>query len=1079
MQIKHKHSNPNQRNYGQNTMKQLAQMLLVMGSTSLLLSACGGGGSSSNGGTNATGATLQATLPATASIFATSSCLSGKISTNATNLYYADATLSIVNSCTTPQPLSGQSVSFTSQDKNKVAVAAGTLTNWWVNGAAYSLTFVNGGGNTQTATFTTSDNSNPVINAGQTIDFKGGFNLDNTTYDTDTANKYLSINGQTPVVQTGKLSVAIDTTKAGCTNGVDCSNINVFVKDARHNILATIKVPTANTGAIYTQVVESLPVSTYTLQESSTIIGDTITYTPSATPTVTANTTTSTTITYTQPVAAKTGQATISLTLPTDISSYNGSLSVNVLDTKNSNAVVAAFSLKNGTSQTTQALPISDATHAYAVQVQGVADPLKSLAYAQSALQTITISTSQTTIVKPTLVKTSSVLNQLTIIESGISTGDSTTVTFQDASNKYAYFSYPGVGNGNKTYAFESGLNIAYTINAGGSNYQTNPITGTVVMNTSQNLNAFFTQKATPTPGGATVAGWPTYLAMGAIGGPNIDPTNVYSGDDGFGGKPIDAVFKYAGVNGNGDPGVIDPPMNAIRMTKDLTLVSSINKVPSRVVIVEYTGEMSGGKNLSDFTNIDTPDENKQGATYIMARHFASLAADAIALADKPVVYNGKNYYGSLIMNPDLLGAMQQNKYAESVNVQLPAGAVDTAVDQALCLLTNVRTYTNNDTNSITDWSGKTPRKDSYGKTYTGTPYSILNQMLNDTFPAWIVSSSGDQYWGVGIDNKIQGTENYSAVGTWLNACIVNPTYDKTKYARPNFSAGFDGWVQANNWLIRTFAKQGTVTFGWQDNMWAVKSGFWVHKDLTTDQINSTYSTPVANWLSVNAPSTIKNVGSSYAPDFFVFDRYEMDDSAAPGQATLYSARSWDNFLTGVGLVSKQFNNIPVMLWQIPGSHLPYVGELNPTYYNNNSESGYVYSTAPVYFFGDSNLKPGISNLFMGVRTGESATANTLVGNYGMTTLNSTSITDGYYCPTGACNNYQQYLKYYNGKTNNYDWSKDNGKLALAAQNNVFAILWGGGNTTNVIKNFSNPDDHGWLANKVINYYKNPQTLTK
>jgi hypothetical protein len=70
-------------------------------------------------------------------------------------------------------------------------------------------------------------------------------------------------------------------------------------------------------------------------------------------------------------------------------------------------------------------------------------------------------------------------------------------------------------------------------------------------------------------------------------------------------------------------------------------------------------------------------------------------------------------------------------------------------------------------------------------------------------------------------------------------------------------------------------------------------------------------------------------------------------------------------------------------------------------------------------------------------------------------------------------------LKFYGGKTNNYDWSRDNGKLALAASNGVFAILWGGGNTTNVIKNFSNPDDHGWLANKIKTYYQNPQKLKK
>ena len=90
-----------------------------------------------------------------------------------------------------------------------------------------------------------------------------------------------------------------------------------------------------------------------------------------------------------------------------------------------------------------------------------------------------------------------------------------------------------------------------------------------------------------------SVPGWPDYLAMGAIGGPNTQP-NV--GDDNFNDRPVDAVFKYAGNNGNGDPGVIDPPMNVIRMTNDLDAVSKNNQHPMRVIMVEYTGQMSGGE---------------------------------------------------------------------------------------------------------------------------------------------------------------------------------------------------------------------------------------------------------------------------------------------------------------------------------------------------------------------------------------------------------------------------------------------------------------------------------------------------
>lgn len=57
---------------------------------------------------------------------------------------------------------------------------------------------------------------------------------------------------------------------------------------------------------------------------------------------------------------------------------------------------------------------------------------------------------------------------------------------------------------------------------------------------------------------------------------------------------------------------------------------------------------------------------------------------------------------------------------------------------------------------------------------------------------------------------------------------------------------------------------------------------------------------------------------------------------------------------------------------------------------------------------------------------------------------------------------------------NTYVWQTNN--LQQAASSNVFAILWGGGNTTSV-GSFPS-DDGGWLANKINNYYKNPVNLS-
>jgi hypothetical protein len=556
-----------------------------------------------------------------------------------------------------------------------------------------------------------------------------------------------------------------------------------------------------------------------------------------------------------------------------------------------------------------------------------------------------------------------------------------------------------------------------------------------------------------------TVPGWPLYVAMGAVGGPNITPPTINStgGDDDFGGRPVDAVFKYAGSNGNGDPGMIDPPTNALRMTGDLDILSGLNSHPMRVTIVEYTAQMSGGFATADFSNSSVADP-ASGGTYLMARHLISLASDSIALNDEPVTYNSTNYYGSLVLNPDLMGAIQQGSFISNVNGALPAKAVDTAVDEALCFLTTKRTYLNT---SNPNGLSSAPY---LNKTYTGTAVSILEQLLADTYPVWSINSPADPFWNTSTDNKM-GNGNYSQVGVWFNNCIAKPKYDRALYPRPVFKAGFEGWVQANNWLIRTFSPIGKVTFGWQDNMWAISSGYWLHADLTPAAIATIYSKPLETWLAKNAPSTIKSgaLGASYVPDYFTFDRYETDDSAGAGEATLYNARSWNNYLTAVGQVSTKFASIPVMLWQIPGSHIPYVGEAHPELYNN-TPGQYVFSSAPVYFFGDNKLQANLGNIILG----SGGTTNSDVGSYPMS-CGSTA----YNCTTGS--DYQQYLLAYQGQPNNFNWGVNNKKLKLAADHShVFAILWGGGNTTSVIKNFSNPDDHGWLASKIITYYKKP-----
>ena len=50
-------------------------------------------------------------------------------------------------------------------------------------------------------------------------------------------------------------------------------------------------------------------------------------------------------------------------------------------------------------------------------------------------------------------------------------------------------------------------------------------------------------------------------------------------------------------------------------------------------------------------------------------------------------------------------------------------------------------------------------------------------------------------------------------------------------------------------------------------------------------------------------------------------------------------------------------------------------------------------------------------------------------------------------------------------------------ELKTAVDDNVVAILWGGGSTTAVAPIGTNGDDGGWLAKQIENYYQHPQAL--
>ncbi|WP_150468326.1 hypothetical protein [Francisella sp. SYW-9] len=483
------------------------------------------------------------------------------------------------------------------------------------------------------------------------------------------------------------------------------------------------------------------------------------------------------------------------------------------------------------------------------------------------------------------------------------------------------------------------------------------------------------------------VKGWPNYIAMGAV--TNANPTSISQLEN----RNVDAIFKYAGDGGNGDPGKIVFPVytqNTIKLANEL---SKANNHEVRPVMVVYTGQMSGGTAYTDFDSVD-----------VLAKHFINLMLVAQVLEGK----NGldTDTTGSIIMNPDLLGNIQQNRLYNPTTKEIGDMKeiyVNESLREAYWFIHTPHNWTFHLQNG------------SVLTIHNETPYQVVRDAYNGKFKSKGIYSP----WDIK-----QAFEDES------ESILQNAPTNLQNANLPKFENNFNGWVQATNWTIKKMAPD--VTFGWQENVWNVNSANWVHKYSNYEQIKSEITDPTLNlWDDIGVYS------GEYKPDFLVFDKYEMDAlPAAAGIGYLWNQRDWKNYLMYVQQMSQGLDGVPVMLWQMPGGHLQIT---------DSKYSGYSHgSTAPDFFFGDDRLKPNLSNV-------EEYIQNIV--------LPSSAYQCGDSC--GAV----QYLNKYNA-----NWHTNH--LSLAAHSNVFAILWGGGQTTSVGTFPLAGGGSDWLASKVNNYEK-------
>lgn len=423
-----------------------------------------------------------------------------------------------------------------------------------------------------------------------------------------------------------------------------------------------------------------------------------------------------------------------------------------------------------------------------------------------------------------------------------------------------------------------------------------------------------------------SVKGYPNYLSHGTVTSASA------SIDSNFEDTKIDVIFKYSGNDGAGDRGKIAPTyatQNTIEQSRRLEAEMNRNVMP---LMIHYTANASGGGSKEAIKDLEGDN---------LYFHYRSL------IEEINVMLNFKDdehpYPASLIVSPDLLGAIQQD---------------------------------------------------------------VIN----------------------GHDEGIL-TKHFD-VNAKIKLAFEDANIDVSNL--PTFENNFKGYLQSINYTI-TYVGACSIPFGYQQNVWSAGSALWVFNDANEASDPQTIGNKVAAFM--NDLGVYKG---DWKPDFVAFDRYERDCFGPDGRLFYaWTPQHWNKYLDYCKVIAAGIGNPPVMLWQIPGGHVPTDSEtlvnFDPTRFS---------SVAPQYLLGDSSLNAGAANA--------------------VDVVKNISLNGGSHY--GSSSTVSELLM-----KDTHDWTTN--QLKRLAEMNVFNICWGGGSTLGTVPIGTNGDDDGWLANKLDEYY--------
>lgn len=287
------------------------------------------------------------------------------------------------------------------------------------------------------------------------------------------------------------------------------------------------------------------------------------------------------------------------------------------------------------------------------------------------------------------------------------------------------------------------------------------------------------------------VKGWPDYLAHGGVTVNAPETVSLYRD------VPFSALFKYDGFDGGGDPipaaevdrngdGFLD--YDSLPVHKTVALVREIEKEAGRPimpVMVVYTANASGGSALADLQNSQR-----------LRNHFGNFITQCLAAQS----YKDSEHAvpATFVLNPDLLGAMQQEPYGYTavrqansmqVNVQL-AAAVNALPAIPGFIAPQLPTFSN----------------DIYG--YVQAINYIVRHFAPDVAFGWQTN-----VWATGTaDWVLKANANPASIGAAMAAFINELGVYRGEYA-PDFIA-FDKFERD------CFSSDALAHYGWNANCW-------------------------------------------------------------------------------------------------------------------------------------------------------------------------------------------------------------------------------------------------------------------